>query len=249
MLYFTLKQRFQWKKMDFDPSELEDLLALYDKYAGDLKSVREAQKKFYSEGKQWGLRPQLGDMEAEITYLRVREEKPANVVEFSPASGWSTSWILHALKDNGSGMLHSFDLVDKSRSVVDAGLADGRWKLYVGDVTKSLHLFPKDATYLFVDSDHTGPFAEWYIREVFPLFPKGTKASAHDILKYRYQPGCGQESEVLCRWLAENRKKCATASRALKNLGYDRVLGKKKNLGLGEPIHPADFNSMVFFEL
>jgi hypothetical protein len=249
VVYFSIKQRAQWRKMNFDTDARQELLDLYDKYATDLKRVRSLQQGFYVDGKKRGLRPQLGDIEAEITYMRVREAQPENVVEFSPASGWSTSWILHALKDNGIGKLYSFDLVDKSKAVVDPELADGRWELKIGDVTQSLHLFPKDATYLFIDSAHTGPFAEWYIREGFPLFPKGTKVSAHDIIKYRYQPGCGEESDVLCRWLAEKNIKCATASRAMKKLGYDAFVQKKVDLALDSVIHPADFNSMVFFEL
>lgn len=55
---------------------------------------------------------QLSDVEAELTYLRIRALKPNRVFELSPFRGWSTFWLLSALRDNGKGTLHSFDIVD-----------------------------------------------------------------------------------------------------------------------------------------
>src|SRR5665647_133518 len=60
------------------------------------------------------LDPHLDDIEAEITYLLIRALRPKTLVEISPLGGWSTSWILNAVRDNGCGTLHSFDLVDDS---------------------------------------------------------------------------------------------------------------------------------------
>ena len=100
------------------------ILRLYEKYIDDLRTVRKNQRAlrrkhvpslpyliliygFRKLGfplfkKQNLLSPQFDDVEAEITYLLIREFRPKNVVEISPCGGWSTSWILTALKDNGS---------------------------------------------------------------------------------------------------------------------------------------------------
>ena len=64
------------------------------------------------------LRPQLDDIEAEVTYLLIRESRPSTVVEISPSGGWSTSWILQALKDNDYGTLYSYDYNDASTKVL-----------------------------------------------------------------------------------------------------------------------------------
>lgn len=247
--YYTIKQKTQWAKISFPFEHTQSMLRLYDKYAADLQLVRASQSKFYEQGMKCGLHPQLCDIESELTYLRIREYRPPVVIEFSPASGWSTSWILHALRDNGAGELYSFDLVETSKNVLDPELTNGRWHLIIGDVVQNLKQFPRNATYLFIDSAHTGEFADWYINNVFPLFPAGTNVSVHDILKYRYQPGCGPESEVLCDWLSINRIACTTASRALKKKGYSAYMKKKRDLKLDAAIHTSDYNSMIFFQI
>jgi hypothetical protein len=56
--------------------------------------------------------PQLDDVEAELTYLALRDHRPHTVMELGTFQGWSTTWILRALRDNGHGRLHSFDQVD-----------------------------------------------------------------------------------------------------------------------------------------
>ena len=50
-------------------------------------------------------------IELELSYMRLRDTKPAVVWEISPASGFSTLMLLHALHENGKegapGRLHS----------------------------------------------------------------------------------------------------------------------------------------------
>jgi len=246
--YITEQKRL-WSKIAFPEHESTFVLSLYEKYQDDLRSVRQYQRHFYSKREQIGLSPMLGDMEAEITYLRIRESKPQSVVEISPASGWSTSWILHALKDNGSGTLYSFDLVDDCLKVIPSSLSGERWIFFQGDASKHLNKLPSRIDYLFIDSDHSANFATWYIYNLFPLLQQGTTVSAHDILKFKYESGWGPEATVLCKWLAKKGISCFTASRALKDKGHNDILTLKKNLGLHEVIHPADFNSMIFFTL
>ncbi len=85
-----------------------------------------------------GLEPrmlaQTDDEDCEILYLLLRAERPEHVVEISPFHGWSTSWILAALRDNGRGRLVSY-----ARHNVPADLAAGRWQL----VLVTMHLGPR----------------------------------------------------------------------------------------------------------
>ena len=113
-----------WQSILFPERELKILAGLYEKYGSDLITVREKQRALYSIRHNIRLEPQLCDMEAEITYLRIREYRPHKVVEISPASGWSTAWILHALKDNGVGKLYSYDLVDDCTRIIPQRLSE-----------------------------------------------------------------------------------------------------------------------------
>ena len=48
----------------------------------------------------------------QLTYLRIRHQKPELVWEISPNWGYSTIFLLSALKDNKAGQLISFDTWD-----------------------------------------------------------------------------------------------------------------------------------------
>jgi predicted O-methyltransferase YrrM len=236
-----------WARLNLPADRIAFVTDLYRKYAADLRDVRSRQKALRAARTPFGLSPQLCDVEAEITYLFLREFKPETVVEISPSSGWSTMWILNALKDNGKGRLYSYDLIDTSTRVVPAELAVGRWTFCQGDVTKNVDKLPPVIDYLFIDSDHAAPFARWYIRDIFPRLKPGTHVSAHDILKRVYDSGWGEESTVLLTWLADKGVPCFTASKRLRGKGFDAVQDVKQELGLTDPVHASDFNSMVYF--
>ena len=85
--------------------ETEHACGLYRKYASDLATVIDEQRGFTAP-------KQLDDIEAELTYLRLRELRPAKVMELGTFHGWSTTWMLRALRDNGTGHLYSYDRVD-----------------------------------------------------------------------------------------------------------------------------------------
>lgn len=103
------------------------ITSLYRRYSEDLASVRRQQRWFHRRHdnalvrrlrklrlRRYMLFPALDDLEAEITYLLLRDKRPNVVLEISPNAGWSTTWILSALRDNGSGQLWSYDLHDTS---------------------------------------------------------------------------------------------------------------------------------------
>lgn len=250
--------------------DVELVAHLYRKHSTALRRVREDQRRLYAERgnthlepfvpyRLFGavldslgtpahyrrlLKPQLDDIEAEATYLLLRELKPQTVVEISPDGGWSTTWLLAALRDNGSGHLYSYDLFDHSTRAVPRELADGRWTFARGDVTRQLDRMPPQIDYLFLDSDHTAGFARWYIRELFPRLAPGTPVCIHDIFPER-----GGESRVIRDWLVERRIQYFTPAPAAAPDVHVRLLDLKRELGFDELIHSSCRNPMVFFRL
>jgi predicted O-methyltransferase YrrM len=192
------------------------------------------------------MRAQLDDLEAELTYLRLRENRPKSVVELGALDGWSTTWILKALRDNGSGHLHSFDLIDKARRNVPSSLAGGRWTFVPGDVRDTTHAFPAEIDYLFVDAAHTARFARWYLAEVFPRLRPGTPVSVHDVFHHSH-PLPGSEGAVVLKWLAGKGITPFTVARPAAPDDYERIMQARARLGLTEPIHPSRTNPMIFF--
>jgi len=193
-------------------------------------------------------KPKLDDIEAELTYLFVRSLRPAVVLEIAPYYGWSTTWLLQALRDNGSGRLHSYDLVDYSRWTVPPELAGERWAFSQGDVRNQLARLPRDIGYLFLDAEHTADFARWYLAALFPRLAPGTFIGVHDVFR---GPDLApmEESIVLLEWLERRRVPYFTAAPGRTGAVYDRIVELKRELGLATPIHDSVKNPMVFFRL
>jgi len=247
---------------------VELVAGLYRKHAAALKRVRNEQRRLYANrgnlqleriasclqlrsvldvlgipaDYQRLIKPQLDDVEAETTYLLLREFRPHTVVEIAPDGGWSTSWLLAALRDNGSGRLFSYDIFDHSTRTVPCELAAGRWTFSQGDITRQLPFLPPRIDYLFLDCAHTAEFARWYLRELFPRVAPGTPISIHDI--YPDSPG---ESRVVRDWLVQQSVAHFTAAPAVAPGVYDRLMEVKRELGLDESIHSSRRNPMVFF--
>lgn len=190
-------------------------------------------------------RPKFDDIESELTYLFVRSVRPSVVLEIAPYYGWSTTWLLQALRDNGSGRLHSYDLVDYSRWTIPAELARDRWVLTEGDVRDYLDRLPRDVGYLFLDAAHTAEFAKWYLSALFPRLAPGTLIGVHDIFRGDLAPM--PESPVLLEWLQRRGIPCLTAAPGAPGSVYDRIVALKRDLGLAEPIHDSVKNPMAFF--
>lgn len=194
-------------------------------------------------------RPKFDDIEAEITYLLVRHFRPAVVLEIAPYYGWSTTWLLHALRDNGAGRLDSYDLVDYSRWTVPPALARGRWRFTQGDVRDFVDELPSGEAigFLFLDAAHTVEFARWYLDTLFPRLAPGTVVGVHDIFRGDLAPM--PESAVLLEWLERRGVPCVTAASGSGHDSYDRLVAVKRELGLAEPIHDSVTNPMAFFRL
>lgn len=227
--------------------DLEFVRGLYAKYREPLAEVREAQRRFCRDRSR-AVTPQLDDLEAEITYLLLREHRPPTVMELGTFHGWSTTWLLSALRDNGAGHLHSFDIVDNAMTTVPETLAGDRWTFHHGDIRRNLDAVPEKVTYLFVDAAHHGRFARWYIANLVPLMPPGIPVSVHDVFHGK-RPMPFTEGAAVLKWLAAENLPLFTPSRARAPEVYAALHEVKRDLGLAEPIHAGSDNPMIFFRL
>lgn len=237
----------------------EYLLDLYRCYADDLKAVRRQQYWFHRRHenpivrrlRKWRLQrhllfPALDDLEAEITYLLLRDRRPRTVVEMSPNAGWSTTWILSALRDNGNGaQLWSYDIHDTSMRFVPHSLAKNRWHFVQGDARKTIRTAP-DFDYLFVDSDHSKEFAEWFTAELFPRVRPKTVVSVHDVF-HTAEPS--EEGAIVLAWLRARRFSYWTPSSEAGGDAVRQVLEQRKCQGIDYVVHTlSEKNPMLFFE-
>ncbi|GAU68781.1 O-methyltransferase [Streptomyces sp. NBRC 110611] len=226
---------------------VEQIGSLYQKYQDDLRVVRDAQRRFLRDrGKS--MRAQLDDFEAEMTYLLLRDLRPEVVVEVGTFYGWSTMWILSALRDNGVGHLYSFDIVDNVVRNVPKELSADRWTFTKGDIREHPDKIPAGTDYLFIDADHGARFAHWYIEHLFPAVPAGTPTSVHDVFHGR-RPRPFSEGSVIVKWLAERNIEFLTPSTAKAPQVTEYLAAVKKELGLDEPVRDSDHNPMIFFNL
>lgn len=255
---------------------LDFICDLYRRFGADLKRVRESQRQFYIQWTRpnwlerniawrgaravarrlplpmrslFSLCPQLDDVEAEITYLLMRELRPRNVVEVSPSAGWSSSWLLHALKDNGSGRLFSFDMIDDSCRILPSELTQGRWKFIRGDVRRALNQFPERIDYLFMDSDHSEEFAMWYVGQMFPKLQPGALVSIHDVFHTSDPCGHDKEGGVIVEWLAQRGREFFTASPAREPNHFEAINRLRQELEFGDYVHSSQANSMILFSV
>lgn len=252
------------------------ILGLYRRYLSELRRVRDDQRRLYAQRGDTAferyamyralriallavhipphykrrLKPKLDDLEAEITYLLIREFRPITVVEIAPDRGWSSTWILRALRDNGAGALYSYDLYDHATRTIPAELATGRWTFIRGDVTRNLERLPGSIDYLFLDAAHTAEFARWYIEHLFPRLGSGTLVGVHDVF-HRSDPGRFPEGPVLVEWLErrEGGTSYFTASPAKAPQVYKQLMALKQELGIDAPIHWSRVNPMTFFRV
>lgn len=201
---------------------------LYREHADELNAVIVEQRAFLHAVPT--VVPQLDDLEAEITYLLLRHARPERVMELGSFHGWSTTWILRALRDNGAGRLHTFDRVDHVVRGVPAELRE-RWTFVHGDVRERLGDVPRDLGYLFVDAAHSGSFGRWFTAHLFPLVPAGTPVSVHDVF-HRSRPLPFSEGAVVVRWLRERGTPFATVARRRDRAAYDRIQDVRREVGV-----------------
>ena len=178
--------------------------ALY-RYGHELEAVRQWAR-FRNEPAFFPETGMYDWMEAQILYLLVRSTRPKVVVEISPNYGYSTGFLLLAMNKNNCGLLYSFDLEDRFhqralRNFAQVGIDASRQQFFAGDVREVYHrVLPDKVDLLFMDSDHSYAFAQWYIANLFPRVVEGGLIHAHDVLRYGVRPHLGDEGEGRAIW-------------------------------------------------
>ncbi|GAA3734862.1 class I SAM-dependent methyltransferase [Salinactinospora qingdaonensis] len=219
---------------------------LYHRYADDLRAVREEQRALRAG--RAAMRTQLDDIEAEITYLLLRWFQPGHVTEIGCLHGWSTTWILRALRDNDHGRLTSVDLIDNARGNVPAELAKVGWQFQRGDAREIFSTWSQEIDYLFIDAAHTASFARWYLDRIFPALSEAVPVSVHDVFHRRRPLPFSEASEVL-KWLRGQEITYFTASRAKAPQTYTRLERLRRELGLTHDISDSQRNPMIYFHM
>lgn len=134
--------------------------------AQEIKDLHATLKQFCSQPQ---CKCMTSSLDIEVSYLRLRRFKPNVVWEISPSHGFSTTAILLALRANGRGHLHSFDVYANSRRCVDPGLQAG-WTFHRKDVTTASWGHRKLPDYLWLDSLHNEKMGNFYVTRLLPLF-------------------------------------------------------------------------------
>lgn len=227
-----------------DTLTVDRITDLYVKYHEPLREVRARLRALRAD--RPAMRAQLDDIEAEVSYLRVRDQRPDTVVEIGSLHGWSTCWLLHALRDNGGGELRTYDKVDNARANIPAHLAAGRWRFVPGDVRATLPADPPDVDYLFVDAAHGAGFARWYLAVVMPMLTPGTPVSVHDVFHGR-RPKPFSEGTVVLSWLSGAATPYLTASPAHAPQVHSRIERVRADLGITGQVHTGRHNPMIWF--
>ncbi|MFI5910744.1 class I SAM-dependent methyltransferase [Dactylosporangium sp. NPDC051541] len=220
---------------------VDTIISWYREHAADLRTAREEQRELLA---QTPMRPKLDDLEAEIVYLAVRALRPHTVLEVGTFHGWSTSWLLRALRDNGDGILYSYDRIPHARYTLPDDLTKTRWRFTQGDVrTADL---PPDPGFVLMDALHTAGFAKWYTGAVFDHLKPGVAVAVHDVYHGR-RPWPNSEGAVLLRWLRDRNLPHLTASRHGDPDVHDHLTGVKRRLRMAAPVHSGKADPMAFF--
>lgn len=220
---------------------VDTLIAWYREHATGLRAAREEQRELMVRAP---MRPRLDDIEAEISYLTIRALRPHTVVEIGSYHGWSTSWLLRALRDNGHGVLHSFDRLDHATRTVPVELSRTRWRFVHGDVRAAD--LPGDPGFVLVDARHTAGFARWYTAELLERLGPGVAVGVHDVFRGR-RPWPRSEGAVLVEWLRRRGIPYLSAARRRDPDLRDHLLSVKRRLRMLAPVHTGTRDPMLFF--
>lgn len=212
---------------------------LYLKYGEDLKKYLARQREFFN-----CYPSNLDDIEAELLYLMIRDEKPETVLEVSSAHGYSTTWILSALKDNNFGTLYSCDTINAEENILLE--LRNRLNFKCNQVENILDTLPKEVDFLLIDSDHRLPFAARLFDTLVPKVRIGCKVLVHDVFAFAH-PAHGEAIHVF-KYLNDNNIKCYTPSVCwFNNLSY--IMKIRLEVGIDHTINrTCNRNSMLIFE-
>jgi len=175
-----------------------EVAAWYRQYGADLDKVRLRVHAMCVETNQC----HSEELELELSYLRIRHHQPKVIYEISPFHGYSSLFLLSAVKDNGFGRVISFDLVNLSVKNIPTDLQEFH-TFVLGDAQKHHRNFPT-ADYLFLDSFHSKQFGQFYTDDLFVRHnDKHVLVSMHDVYnpKMWSAPHPARNLELFPEWM------------------------------------------------
>jgi predicted O-methyltransferase YrrM len=130
---------------------------------------------------------------------------------------------------------------------VPSRLAEGRWHFVVGDAKETIRT-AHDFDYLFIDSDHSAPFARWYADTLLPRVRPGVVVSVHDVF---HQACLSEEGQVVADWLMSRGVAYWTIASAAVPEQVIIFLKERRMFGADfeSAIHTSAANPMMFFEM
>jgi hypothetical protein len=158
-----------------------------------------------AEGRQdrsiWPTGGQYEWFSAQLLYCLVRAVKPSLMVEVATSSGYSTVITGLALKRNGQGVVHTFELdapvaAAAARNFTRFQVA-GQVELHVGDATQEIAKVQgiEKASICFLDGLHDAWFFRWFFKDVVSKAADDALLHVHDVLprdarvRFRDTPG------------------------------------------------------------
>ena len=125
---------------------------------------------------------------AQVLYCLIRLTKPDVIIEVSTSSGYSTLIQASALRRNGMGLIHTFELdpslAKSAQSALQLFGLDEVVRIHTGDARTMSDRIPcvTGKRLLFLDSLHTAEFAQWFIQRWVVDAPEGSLFHAHDCM-------------------------------------------------------------------
>jgi hypothetical protein len=124
----------------------------------------------------------------QLLYCLVRKLKPELMVEVATSSGYSTVITGMAMKRNGRGTLHTFELVEPVAKAAQKNFerfkVDAQIQLHVGDaqqeIKKVAHL--EKTSICFLDGLHDAWFFRWFCKAVVQQASDHALFHVHDVL-------------------------------------------------------------------
>jgi len=147
-------------------------------------------EKFPSQKKPYPTDYSIQEDSRLLLYALCRIIQPSIVVETGVAYGISSSYILHALKKNGKGTLHSIDDTFRpweTSEMIGAAIPDKlkeNWKLIIGKSTeklKEISSLEKDIDIFLHDSLHTYKNMQFEFELMWPCIKKNGFLISDDI--------------------------------------------------------------------
>jgi predicted O-methyltransferase YrrM len=121
-----------------------------------------------------------------VLYTLTRYRKPQHIVETGVANGFTSYFLLAALRNNGLGVLHSIDIGDDVGAVVSSEEREG-WDLHVAhprrvdDKLRALCASVAEIDLFFHDSDHRYGWQLFEFREALAHLAPGGILGSDDV--------------------------------------------------------------------